>query len=436
MESLKLAVIGGGSSYTPELIEGVIKRIERLPVTRIDLVDVEAGKEKLDIITQLAQRMVARAGLNIEIRHTFNRREAIQGARFVMTQLRVGGLQARARDERIPLKYKVIGQETTGPGGFAKALRTIPVILDICKEMEELAPDAWLINFTNPAGMVTEAVQKYTSVKALGLCNVPINMHHQTAEALGASIDRVKVNFAGLNHLVWMSNIRLDGKDVTEQIIDKLCDGAQMNMNNIHESPWDPQFLKSLGVVPCPYHRYFYMQDDMLNEELESAASSGTRAEVVIKTEQELFKLYQDPDLAEKPEQLEQRGGAYYSDVSLNLVDALYNDTGAINVVNTMNKGAISNLPDDAVVEISSVIDSAGAHPLSQGRLPENQIGLASSVKAYEQLAIDAAVKGDYGMALQALVANPLIPSAKVAKLILNDILEQNADYLPQFQTT
>ena len=434
MKSLKLAVIGGGSSYTPELIEGIINRIDRLPVTRIDLVDIEAGREKLEIVTRLAQRMVARSGLDIEVRHTLDRRDAIQGASFVMTQLRVGGLEARARDERIPLKHKVIGQETTGPGGFAKALRTIPVILDICKDMEELAPDAWLINFTNPAGMVTEAVSKYSSIKALGLCNVPINMHHQTAEALGASVDRVKVNFAGLNHLVWMSNIRLDGKDVTGKIIDMLCDGAQMNMNNIHESPWDPAFLQSLGVVPCPYHRYFYMQDEMLAEELESAASTGTRAEVVQKTEQELFKLYQDPELAEKPRQLEQRGGAYYSDVSLNLVDALYNDTSTINVVNTVNNGAISNLPDDAVVEISAVIDSSGAHPITQGTLPDNQIALASSVKAYEQQAIEAAVKGNYGLALQALVANPLIPSAKVAKLILDDILEQNANYLPQFQ--
>ena len=225
--------MAGEAVIRPELIEGVIKRIDHLPVRQIDLVDVEAGKEKLETVTQLAQRMIARSGLDINIRHTLDRREAIKDASFVMTQLRVGGLEARARDEHIPLKYKVIGQETTGPGGFAKALRTIPVILDICKDMEELAPNAWLINFTNPAGMVTEAVRKYSSIKALGLCNVPINMHHQTAEALGVPVDRVKVNFAGLNHLVWMSDIRLDGKDVTGRIIDMLCDGAQMNMNNI-----------------------------------------------------------------------------------------------------------------------------------------------------------------------------------------------------------
>ena len=418
MKPLKIAVIGGGSSYTPELIEGIINRIDRLPVQQIDLVDIEVGRDKLETVTQLAQRMVARSGLDISIRHTFDRREAIRDASFVMTQLRVGGLESRARDERIPLKYKVIGQETTGPGGFAKALRTIPVILDICKDMEELAPDAWLINFTNPAGMVTEAVRQYTSIKALGLCNVPINMHHQTARLLGASVDRVKVNFAGLNHLVWMSRIRLDGTDVTDKVIDMLCNGAHMNMNNIHESPWDPAFLKSLGVVPCPYHRYFYTQDDMLTEELESATSKGTRAEVVMQTERELFELYKDPELAEKPRQLEQRGGAYYSDVSLSLVDALYNDTSEINVVNTINNGAISNLPADAVVEISSVIDSGGAHPIAQGNLPDSQIGLARSVKAYEQLAVEAAVTGDYGLALQALVANPLIPSAKVAKQI------------------
>ncbi len=433
MKKLKLAVIGGGSSYTPELIEGVIKRVDRLPVTQIDLMDIDAGREKLETVTSLAQRMVAKAGLDITVKATLDRREAIKDANFIMTQLRVGGLAARARDERIPLKYNVLGQETTGPGGFAKALRTIPVLLDICRDIEELAPEAWLINFTNPAGMVTEAISKYTRVKALGLCNVPIHMHHDVAKAFNVDFDRIKTTFAGLNHLVWMSDIRLDGKVITGDMIEKLCDGAHMNMNNIHESPWDPDFLRGLGVIPCPYHRYFYMQDEMLAEELEAAKSEGTRAEQVMKTEEELFELYRDPDLDIKPPQLEKRGGAYYSDVSLNLVDSLYNDTGMINVVNTVNNGAISNMPDDCVVEISSVIDSGGAHPIAMGELAENQIGLARAVKSYESLAVEAAVHGDYRKALQALTANPLIPSARIAKSILDDILEQNADYLPQF---
>lgn len=430
---LKLAIIGGGSSYTPELVEGVLKRLDRVPVKEMHFVDVEAGQEKLEIIEALTRRMVEKAGADITIKASLDRRVAIENADFVMTQFRVGGLQARANDERIPLKYDVIGQETTGPGGFAKALRTIPVILDICKDIEELAPNAWMLNFTNPAGLVTEAVQKYSKVNTIGLCNVPVSMKMMIAEMMDCLPEKLSLECAGLNHLLWAHRAWLGGKDITEDVLKKIGDGANFSMKNIFEEPWDPAFLKALGAIPCPYHRYFYQTDAMLAEEKESSLNEGTRAEQVMKTEQELFELYQNESLAEKPEQLEKRGGAYYSDASLNLVDAIYNDLKTIHVVNVRNNGTIATLPNDAVIECSAVVGSWGARPLMVGELSPAVIGLIGQVKAYEQLTVEAAVFGDYDKGLMALANNPLVPDISKAKSIFDDILKTNHDYLPQF---
>ncbi|UXI02919.1 6-phospho-beta-glucosidase [Photobacterium sp. TY1-4] len=430
---LKLAIIGGGSSYTPELVEGVLKRLDRIPVKEMHFVDVEAGKEKLAVIEALTRRMVDKAGADITVTASMDRRAAIQGADFVMTQFRVGGLQARANDERIPLKYDVIGQETTGPGGFAKALRTIPVILDICKDIEALAPNAWMLNFTNPAGLVTEAVQKYTRVKTIGLCNVPVSMKMMIAEMMDCQPQELTLECAGLNHLVWAHRAWLHGRDITADVLKKVGDGASYSMKNISEEPWDPDFLNALGAIPCPYHRYFYQTEVMLAEEKATAQKEGTRAEQVMKTEQELFELYQNESLAEKPEQLEKRGGAYYSDASLNLVDAIYNDQKSIHVVNVCNNGTIPSLPDDVVIECSAVVGSWGARPIAVGRLGPQVLGLISQVKAYEQLTVEAAVHGDYDKGLMALASNPLVPDIHKAKLIFDEILKTNHDYLPQF---
>ncbi len=435
-DSIKLAIIGGGSSYTPELVEGVLKRLDKLPVKNIHFVDIEAGAEKLEIIRGLSERMVNKAGAEIKIIADFDRRAAIKDADFVMTQFRVGGLSARANDERIPLKYDVVGQETTGPGGFAKALRTIPVILDICRDIEELSPNAWMLNFTNPAGLVTEAVNKYTKVKSIGLCNVPVSMQMMIAEMMACEPDELQLEFAGLNHLVWVHRAWLAGEDITQQVLTKVGDGANFSMKNIWEEPWDPSFLKALNAIPCPYHRYFYQTDAMLAEEKQSAQEQGTRAKQVMKTEAELFELYKQPELDHKPAQLEERGGAYYSDASLNLVDAIYNNKNSIHVVNVLNNGAINSLPDDAVIECSAVIGSWGAKPLTIGELSPNISGLLHQVKAYEQLAIEAAVHGSYDSALMALANNPLVPDIGRAKAILDDILQQNSEFLPQFKLT
>ncbi|WP_134703006.1 6-phospho-beta-glucosidase [Ammoniphilus sp. YIM 78166] len=432
--SLKIAVIGGGSSYTPELIEGFIKRFHELPVSDLYLVDIEAGKQKLEIVGALAKRMIEKANVPINLHLTLNRREAIENADFVTTQMRVGLLDARARDERIPLRYQCIGQETTGAGGFAKALRTIPVILDICKDIEELAPNAYMINFTNPAGIVTEAVIKHSQVKTIGLCNLPIGTKMQMASLMDTEVSKVEIEMVGINHLNWTTQIYVDGKNVKDEILQKVSETKGITVKNIPDFGWNLDFLTSLGALPCSYHRYYYMKEKMLEEQLESLKAKGTRAEAVKKVEEELFELYQNEQLAEKPAQLEKRGGAYYSEAAVNLMASIYNDRKDIQTVNVKNNGVITCLPDDVSIEVNCIIDSNGAHPVAiQTPLPPQIRGLLQVVKAYEELTVTAAAKGDYHAALQALSIHPLVGSANMAKKLLDDILEENREYLPQF---
>ncbi|SNZ02410.1 6-phospho-beta-glucosidase [Terribacillus aidingensis] len=435
MGKLKIVTIGGGSSYTPEIVEGFIKRYEELPITELWLVDVEAGKEKLEIVGNMAKRMVKEAGLPIDVHLTLDRREALKDADFVTTQFRVGLLDARAKDERIPLKYNVIGQETNGPGGLFKGLRTIPVILGICKDMEELCPNAWLVNFTNPAGMVTEAVLRYSNInRVVGLCNVPIMMKMQVAELLGADGDRVHIDFAGLNHMVFGLNVYLDGENVTDTVLDKMTsDDNKMTMQNIKAMNWEPGFIKGLKAIPCPYHRYYYKTSSMLEAELESADNEGTRAEVVQGVERDLFELYKDPNLAHKPEQLSKRGGAYYSDAACSLINSIYNDKRDIQTVNTVNNGAIQSIPNDSAIEINSVITKDGPKPIGIGDLPVAVRGLVQQIKSFERVGAEAAVTGDYNTALLAMTINPLVPSDETAKKIMDEMLEAHKEHLPQF---
>lgn len=436
MKSLKITVVGGGSSYTPELINGFIKRKSELLVREIVLVDIEEGREKVTIVSKLAERMIKKANLDTKISVSFDRKEALKDSDFVVTQFRVGGLDARARDERFPLKYNVIGQETCGPGGFAKALRTIPVILDICKDIEDVCPNAWLINFTNPSGMVTEAINKYTNVKCLGLCNVPIHMKMTFADVLGVKPEDLFVEYVGLNHLVWAKSIWLDGKNITKDLINEMTDFESLSMKNIPAIAWDRNYLKAIGMIPSPYHRYYLMTADMVNEEKEAASENGkgTRAEVVKKVEKNLFEIYKDESIDTKPKELDKRGGAYYSDAAVSLISAIYNNKKEIHTVNILNNGVIKELPSNCVIETNAIIDNTGATPLTlKSPLAQEAIGLIYSVKSYEIPAIDAAVKGDREKALIALVNNPLIPSIDTAKKLLEELLEINKDYLPQF---
>ncbi len=430
---LKIVTIGGGSSYTPEIIEGFIKRHSELPVKEIWLVDIEAGKEKLEIVGNLAKRMVQEAGINCTVHLTLNRREALKDADFVTTQFRVGLLDARIRDEKIPLRYNRIGQETTGAGGFAKALRTIPVILDICKDMEELCPDAWLVNFTNPSGIIAETVLKHTKIKTVGLCNVPIIMKNMAAKILDVETNEIFMDLVGLNHLVWGRKVYHKGVDVTGQLLENIANGKSFTVRNIKLVDWSIDHIKSLGALPCPYHRYFYLPEKMLSEEYKAAEGEGTRGEVVKKVEEKLFELYNDPNLKVKPKELENRGGQYYSDAACELINAIYNDKKIVMTVNVRNNGTVSELPNDVAIETNAVIDKRGAHPLNAEPLPIAITGLLQAVKAYEQLTIEDAVTGDKAKALLALVANPLVQDSLVAEKLLEDILNENKEYLPQF---
>jgi 6-phospho-beta-glucosidase len=432
---LKIAVIGGGSSYTPELIEGFIKRYDELKVSEIWLVDIEEGKEKLDIVGNLAKRMVKKAGLPIEIYLTLDRKAALEGADFVLTQFRVGLLDARAKDERIPLKYGVIGQETNGPGGLFKGLRTIPVLLDICKEMDELCPDAWLINFTNPVGMVMEALLRYSHRdKIVGLCNLPITMERSVAELFNVDPSRVRIDFAGLNHMVYGLDVYLDGVSVKDQVIKMLAEREENStVKNIHGFAWEPEFLRALNVLPCSYHNYYYKTQEMFERMKEEAETVGTRAEVVKKIEKELFELYKDPNLDVKPPQLEKRGGAYYSEAAVRLIASLYNDKRDIQVVNTRNNGAIASIPDDSAVEVSCIITKDGPKPIAMGDLPVAVRGLVQQIKSFERVAAEAAVTGNRELAILALTINPLVASDTKAKQIVDEMLEAHQKYLPQF---
>ncbi|EHJ02083.1 6-phospho-beta-glucosidase [Clostridium sp. DL-VIII] len=441
MKKLKIVTIGGGSSYTPELIEGFIKRKDQLPIKEIWLVDIEEGKEKLEIVGAMAQRMVKAAGLDWKVNLTLDRREALKDADFVSTQFRVGLLDARIKDERIPLSHGIIGQETNGAGGIFKAFRTIPVILDIIDDMRELCKDAWLVNFTNPSGMVTEAAIKYGGWdRTVGLCNIPINCVQEESKILGIDSSELFFKFAGLNHFHWHRIWDKDGNERTAEVIEKLYDPVfseereNAGVANIKDIKFNYEQIKDLGMLPCAYHRYYYVTDDMLKEELESFSKGETRAEVVKKTEAELFELYKDLKLDYKPEQLTKRGGAYYSDAACELIASIHNDKRSTMVVSTKNNGTLEDLPYDSIVEVSSIITAHGPEPISFGKFEPAPRGMVQMMKGMEETIISAAVTGNYNKALQAFTMNPLIPSGKVAKDLLNEMLIAHKKHLPQFK--
>lgn len=436
-KGLKIVTIGGGSSYTPELVEGLIKRYSELPVAEYWLVDIEEGKEKLEIVGALAKRMVEKAGVPMEIHLTLDRKEALKDADFVTTQLRVGLLKARAKDERIPLSHGFLGQETNGAGGLFKALRTVPVILDIAKEMQELCPNAWLINFTNPAGVVTEALLRYSNhKKVIGVCNVSIGMEFGAADLLGVDKSRITMDQVGLNHMVYGQRVYLDGNDVTAEVMEKMLnsDNSQ-SMANIAAMGWDPAFIKATGLMPCPYHRYYYKKRDMLEHELEEYKKGQTRAEVVMAVEKSLFELYKNVELQEKPEELSKRGGAHYSDVACEVISSIYNDKGTVLAVNTKNNGRLKMFEDESAIEISCKITKDGPVPVDTVTdLPIFAQGLVSQIKAFERLAAEAAYTGDYNTALLAMTTNPLVSDDAEGRKLLNEMLLAHKKYLPQFK--
>lgn len=434
---VKIVTIGGGSSYTPELVEGFIKRYDTLPIKELCLVDIEEGREKLEIVGALAQRMVKKAGLPMNVTLSLNRKEALQGADFVTTQMRVGRLPARILDERIPISHGMIGQETNGAGGMFKAFRTIPVILDIVKDIQEVCPNAWLINFTNPAGMVTEAIYQYTDFrKAIGLCNVPVNMVSGFAKMLDAKEDEVTMEIQGVNHFIFATDVFVNGVSKFDELLDKyahLTVEDTIQMKNFVSFPYSSAFIKGLNAIPCPYHNYYFYTKEQLLEEQNQFKEGNVRGEVVSRVEEELFELYSHEELAEKPQQLAMRGGSKYSDAACNLIQSIYNNTGDIQYVDVLNNGAIADLPGDSVVEVACRITSSGPQPIATGNLNLSISGYVQMMKAFERLVCEAAVKGDRNLAVTALNLNPLCQSDADANIVVDELLEAHKKYLPQF---
>ena len=431
---LKIATIGGGSSYTPELMEGFIKRYEELPIKEIWLVDVEAGREKQEIVGAMAQRMWDASPYDVKVYTTLNREEALKDADFVTTQFRVGQLNARVKDERIPFSYGLLGQETNGAGGMFKAFRTIPVILEVVEDMKRLCPNAWLINFANPSGMVTEAVLRYGKWdRVIGLCNVPVMAKMTEAIMLDRPVEDLIYKFAGVNHFHWHKVADKAGNDVTPLVIDKLYQEDNGLPKNIHGVPFYREQLDEMNMIPCGYHQYYYRAEEMLAHGLEEYATVGTRAEQVKVLEAELFELYKDPALNYKPKQLEERGGAYYSDAACETIASIYANKNTEIVVSTRNDGAVPDLPADCAVEVTAYLGAQGARNVAFGPLPTAERGWLQVMKAMELLTIEAAVTGNYALALQAFTINPLIPSGATAKQVMDELFVAHKAYLPQF---
>lgn len=429
---MKITVIGGGSTYTPELVNGFLARVATLPIRELWLMDID--RERLEIVGGFAQRMVKARGEPFKVILSLDQREAIAGASYVVTQLRVGQMPARRGDEYLGLRHGLIGQETTGVGGMAKALRTIPVILGIAKDIRETAPGALLANFTNPAGLVTEALTRYApDVPAVGVCNVGITTKMGFLEGLeritGDKIaeDRAILNTLGLNHLTWHRGFTVDGEEMWQYIFPAYLEEVKKEA----DPEWDVRTLEILGMIPNYYLQYFYYTEKKFNEQKKWPPS---RAEQVMEIEDDLLREYADPALTEPPADLMKRGGAYYSTLATQLINSHRNDLGEVHVVNVRNNGAVKDYPADWVLELPAQVDRNGIHPLHADPLPVACFGLVSQVKMYELLTVEAAVHGDKNAMYQALLANPLGPSADKVQALMEDMLETNKQWLPQFK--
>lgn len=417
--AMKIAVVGAGSTYTPELVSCLER--ERLDVRELALHDVDS--ERLGIVGGLASRMLARQDFAGRVTITTDLDRALDGANFVLVQIRVGGQEARLSDETVPLAYGCIGQETTGAGGFAKALRTIPVVLEIAEHVAERAAEgAWIVDFTNPVGIVTRALLD-AGQRAIGLCNVSITLQRLFARLLDVRPERIAVDQVGLNHLSWVRAVRLDGTDVLGELLSSHADEIAAEI----ELP--RRLLDELGAVPSYYLRYFYLHDQVLAEQLEGKP----RAVEVAEIERELLRMYRDPDLAEKPVLLEQRGGAFYSEAAIGLLASLASGSGEAHVVDVRNGGTLAGLADDDIVEVPAWIETRGPVPLQQAPLAPELLGLVQHVAAYERLTVQAAITGDRALARKALLAHPLIGQLPLVEPLLESLLGAGAYYLPQF---
>ncbi|MDC0765608.1 6-phospho-beta-glucosidase [Streptomyces sp. HD] len=418
---MKLTVVGGGSTYTPELIDGFARLRDTLPMTELVLMD--PATDRLELIGALARRIFARQGHPGTITTTTDLDAAVDGADAVLLQLRVGGQAAREQDETWPLECGCVGQETTGAGGLAKALRTVPVVLDIAERVRRTNPTAWIIDFTNPVGIVTRALLQ-EGHKAVGLCNVAIGFQRKFAALLGVTPADVHLDHVGLNHLTWETGVRLGGPEGENVLPKLLTDHGDTIAADLH---LPRPLLDRLAVVPSYYLRYYYAHDEVVRE----LRTKQSRAAEVAEMERKLLALYADPDLSEKPELLSKRGGAYYSEAAVDLAAALLNGAGSPHqVVNTYNRGTLPFLPDDAVIEVQATVDQSGARPLPVSTPDPLYAGLTAQVTAYEDLALDAALHGGRDRVFKALLSHPLIGQYEYAENLTDQLIAHNREHL------
>ena len=414
---MKLAVVGGGSTYTPELIDGFARLRDTLPVEELVLVDPAA--DRLELVGGLARRIFAKQGHPGTISWTGDLDAGVDGADAVLLQLRVGGQAARNQDETWPLECGCVGQETTGAGGLAKALRTVPVVLDIAERVRRRNPDAWIVDFTNPVGIVTRALLT-AGHRAVGLCNVAIGFQRKFARLLGVAPGEVTLEHVGLNHLTWERAVRVGGEDVLPGLL------AEHGEAIAEDLRMPRTLVDRLGVVPSYYLRYYYQHDAVVRE----LRTKPSRAAEVAAIERELLERYGDPALDEKPELLSRRGGAFYSEAAVDLTSSLLGDTGEVRIVNTLNGGTLPFLPDDAVIEVPAAVTAQGAKPLPVRPLEPLFAGLVANVTAYEHLALEAALKGGRERVFPALLSHPLIGQIAYAEKLTDDLIAHNREHL------
>mgnify|MGYP000247607459 FL=1 len=424
MKKINIAIIGSGSTYTPELIDGFIKYKDSFHINRMAFMDIDMRKQH--IVGNLCRRILQNAHYHCEVIFTDSLREAIRDADFVLTQFRVGKLPARYLDETIPVKYNLIGQETTGIGGFFKALRTIPVMEEIVSAMEKFAPHAWLINFTNPSGIVTEYLANHTSIRHVGLCNVPVSMYDDVYASVGKDAE---ITYLGLNHLSWITSVKRKGQEMISDLIAN--DLKTKVMSNIKDDSIPLECLKDIRALPSSYLQYYYNRNVKLEQQRKE---QKCRAQVCMEIEEQLLTLYQDPRLVTKPALLDQRGGHKYSYVAVSLIDSIVNDKKEVHVVNCRNDGALSFMEDGDVVEVPAVIGADGICPIPIRDFDHPHIQtLMKPVKAYEKMTVTAALTGDSSIARNALYIHPLAGDFYSVSACFEEMRLAHSSFLPRF---
>jgi len=428
--TLKLGIIGGASSYTPRIVKGLIERHGDVPVSRITLMD--PNQDKMEVIASLVRLFYRKAKLEVEVETTSEAERAIDGADFLISQVRIGGLAARTRDERTPLDFDMIGNETVGAGGFASALRIVPYAVELAQMVERLSPHTVIINFTNPSGIVTEAVLKHTGARIVGLCNIPTDLRIWFSEYLEVEPERVTLDYFGLNHLAWVRGVYLDGEDVLPGLITESTSPEKgLYHHGLVDRLIPPELLSAWGMVPNWYVRFYCRPDAVL---VEQKRATTVRGEQDVETEARLMGMYASGEFGSEAERLlDKKGGTHYAEAALDVMESMVLDKGARLVPDVRNGGTLPELPPNVCVEVPAIVRRSGVEPLPIGPMPLAVRGLVQAVKAHEELTVEAALMGDRGLALEALMANPLVGSYDKAKGYLERVLEAEREYLPRF---